>query len=114
MAGKGPDEPVGARGDVCVLSFGSGKPLAALSGGAAASWGGLAAPRDEGDTGTGTGWAAAARAVLYDVALRPHLAGEPTLPGAREFCARLLTLPSHAGLRGARHEWLIRTLEDLA
>jgi hypothetical protein len=114
MGGKGPDEPVGVRGDVCVLSFGRGKSLAALGGGAAAWWGGLAPPRDEGDRRTGTGWAAAARAVLYDVALRAYLSGEPTLPGASEFCARLLALATRAGLRGARREWLIRALEDPA
>ena len=36
------------------------------------------------------------------------------LPGAREFSARLLTLPTHAGLDAARQERLLRALEALA
>jgi dTDP-4-amino-4,6-dideoxygalactose transaminase len=44
-------------------------------------------------------------------ALRPQLAGAPSCPGARALCARLLTLPTHAGLRGARRR---RVLEALA
>lgn len=43
-------------------------------------------------------------------ALRPHLIGDADPPGARDFAARLLTLPTHAGLRGARLERAIAAL----
>jgi dTDP-4-amino-4,6-dideoxygalactose transaminase len=42
--------------------------------------------------------------------LRPKLAGAPTCPGARDLSARLLTLPTHAGLRGPRLARLVATL----
>lgn len=42
--------------------------------------------------------------------LRPSLAGEPRCPGARELAARLLTVPTHAGLRGPRLARLVATL----
>jgi dTDP-4-amino-4,6-dideoxygalactose transaminase len=35
-------------------------------------------------------------------ALRPHLAGEASCPGARDLAARLLTLPTHGGLTERR------------
>jgi dTDP-4-amino-4,6-dideoxygalactose transaminase len=47
-------------------------------------------------------------------ALRPQLAGPGECPGAREFCTRLLTLPTHAGLAGARLEQALRALRGLA
>jgi hypothetical protein len=46
--------------------------------------------------------------------LRPHLAGEPTTPGAREFASRLLTLPTGKALRGERRELAVRTLRELS
>jgi len=46
-------------------------------------------------------------------ALRPHLVGETHCPGAREFCARLLTLPTHAGMHERHLEALVGTLRKL-
>jgi perosamine synthetase len=46
--------------------------------------------------------------------LRPHLAGEPKIPGAREFASRLLTLPTGKALRGERRELAVRTLRELS
>lgn len=52
-------------------------------------------------------------------ALRPALAGpgadgEGGFPGARDFCARLLTLPTHRGMRGARVSAAVDTLRRVA
>lgn len=47
-------------------------------------------------------------------ALRPHLVGEVDCPVARDFCARLLTLPTHAGLTDARLEEVVQALGALA
>jgi dTDP-4-amino-4,6-dideoxygalactose transaminase len=46
-------------------------------------------------------------------ALRAHLAGEVGCPGAHAFCSRLVTVPTHAGLRGRRLEELVGQLRDL-
>ncbi|HEX5065489.1 MAG TPA: DegT/DnrJ/EryC1/StrS family aminotransferase [Myxococcota bacterium] len=43
-------------------------------------------------------------------ALRPHLAGEPRCPTARELAARLLTLPTHRELRGSERARLLEVL----
>jgi dTDP-4-amino-4,6-dideoxygalactose transaminase len=43
-------------------------------------------------------------------ALRPSLAEAPNTPVAREFAARLLTLPTSAALSGERVEFALRTL----
>ena len=47
-------------------------------------------------------------------ALRPHLVGATACPVAHEFAARLLTLPTHAGLGPDDLEEIARTLERLA
>jgi hypothetical protein len=47
-------------------------------------------------------------------ALRPHLAGEPACPRARELAARLLTLPTQREIRGAERERLLETLGVLS
>lgn len=44
-------------------------------------------------------------------ALRPHLVGRTDCPGARLFCARLLTLPTHAGLTQRRVDELVQCLQ---
>jgi dTDP-4-amino-4,6-dideoxygalactose transaminase len=46
--------------------------------------------------------------------LRPFLAGDAPCPGARELAARLLTLPTHAGLRPARARRVASALRALA
>lgn len=43
-------------------------------------------------------------------ALEPHRAGTETCPGARVFCERLLTLPTHPGLRGRRVDAVVAIL----
>jgi dTDP-4-amino-4,6-dideoxygalactose transaminase len=45
--------------------------------------------------------------------LRPHLVGSTDCPGAQEFAARLLTLPTHGGLREVQHREIVSTLERL-
>jgi perosamine synthetase len=45
-------------------------------------------------------------------ALHPHIVGETHCPGAQDFCARLLTLPTHAGLTRPRVDALIRHLRE--
>jgi dTDP-4-amino-4,6-dideoxygalactose transaminase len=68
----------------------------------------LAALRDEGAT-------AFYPASLADLpALAPHLVEPADCPGARLFAARLLTLPTHAGLAGRRLAHVLRTLRDLS
>ena len=47
-------------------------------------------------------------------ALRPHLAGEPACPGARELAARLLTLPTHREISGARRARLLEVVRRLS
>ena len=47
-------------------------------------------------------------------ALRPFLADEPTTPIAREFAARILTLPTGPALSGERVEFALRTLRRLS
>jgi dTDP-4-amino-4,6-dideoxygalactose transaminase len=47
-------------------------------------------------------------------ALRPHLVGEVSAPGAEEFCRRLLTLPVHRGLGGHRRDKVVRILQELS
>ncbi len=47
-------------------------------------------------------------------ALAPDLVSGPSYPGARDFCARLLTLPTHAGLTPRRRASVVSTLADLA
>jgi perosamine synthetase len=46
-------------------------------------------------------------------ALKPHLVGKTDCPGARDFCARLLTLPTHAGMHPRRVDQLVRILRTL-
>jgi dTDP-4-amino-4,6-dideoxygalactose transaminase len=46
-------------------------------------------------------------------ALHPHLAGEPRCPVAHEFATRLLTLPTHAGLREGHMETVVGVLGRL-
>jgi dTDP-4-amino-4,6-dideoxygalactose transaminase len=46
--------------------------------------------------------------------LRPMLAAEPKTPVAREFAARILTLPTSPTLRGERLEFALRTLQRLS
>ncbi|HEX2485072.1 MAG TPA: aminotransferase class V-fold PLP-dependent enzyme [Myxococcota bacterium] len=46
--------------------------------------------------------------------LRPHLADPSDCEGARSLAARLLTLPTHAGLAGARLERAVRALAESA
>jgi dTDP-4-amino-4,6-dideoxygalactose transaminase len=43
-------------------------------------------------------------------ALLPHIAGEVGCPGAHAFCSRLLTVPTHAGMRGQRLDELVAQL----
>ena len=43
-------------------------------------------------------------------ALAPHLEGPSEMPGARALASRLLTLPTHGGLRGERLEAALRAL----
>jgi len=45
-------------------------------------------------------------------ALRPFLADEPTTPTAREFAARILTLPTGPALSGERVEFALRILRE--
>jgi len=47
-------------------------------------------------------------------ALRPHLADDPNTPVAREFAARLLTLPTGTALVGKRLDFALRTLRRLS
>lgn len=42
--------------------------------------------------------------------LRPHLVGETRCSGAEDFCGRVLTLPTHAGLRGRRLDGVLGIL----
>ena len=68
LGARTPEGPVGARGDLGILSFGRGKPLSALGGGAIV-WSeprGLEAGRADPRRG-----AALAKALAYDVALQP-------------------------------------------
>jgi hypothetical protein len=44
--------------------------------------------------------------------LQPHLADGSACEGARSLAARLLTLPTHAGLSGARLERVVRSLAE--
>lgn len=44
------------------------------------------------------------------VALAPHLVGDTAMPGARALAARVLTLPTHGELRGARRRKVIEAL----
>jgi dTDP-4-amino-4,6-dideoxygalactose transaminase len=46
-------------------------------------------------------------------ALRAHLIGESALPGAREFSARVFTLPTHKGLRASDLQLIARSLAAL-
>jgi hypothetical protein len=46
-------------------------------------------------------------------ALRPYLVGDAASAGAREFSARVLTLPTHRGPRARDLEMMIRTLARL-
>ena len=46
-------------------------------------------------------------------ALRPYLVGDPASAGAWEFSARVLTLPTHQGLRARDAQMMIRTLATL-
>jgi dTDP-4-amino-4,6-dideoxygalactose transaminase len=46
-------------------------------------------------------------------ALRPHLIGERHCPAAQEFCARLFTLPTHAGLHDRQIDAVVQTLGAL-
>jgi len=46
-------------------------------------------------------------------ALRPHRVGEVPCAGAREFSARILTLPTHTGLRARDAQQVIRVLANL-
>ncbi len=48
------------------------------------------------------------------VALHPHLVGETSCPGAHTFSSRLLTVPTHAGLRGRRLDALVARLRQLS
>jgi hypothetical protein len=45
-------------------------------------------------------------------ALKPRLAAKPETPVAREFAARLLTLPTGAALSGERLEFALRILSE--
>jgi len=47
-------------------------------------------------------------------ALRPRLIGSLEMPGARDFAARLLTLPTHAGVSAGWQERILSTLERCA
>ena len=52
---------------------------------------------------------------LADVsALRPHLAAEPACETARALAARLLTLPTHRELAGARRARLLEVVRRLS
>ena len=42
--------------------------------------------------------------------LKEHLVGETRCPGAERFCARLITLPTHAGVGEAQLERMLRSL----
>jgi dTDP-4-amino-4,6-dideoxygalactose transaminase len=46
-------------------------------------------------------------------ALRPHLAGSTDCPGARDFCGRLITLPTHAGMHRRRVDKVIEIIRNL-
>jgi dTDP-4-amino-4,6-dideoxygalactose transaminase len=46
--------------------------------------------------------------------LRPQLVGATDCPGAHEFAARLLTLPTHAGLHPGHADEIVKTLGRLA
>jgi dTDP-4-amino-4,6-dideoxygalactose transaminase len=46
-------------------------------------------------------------------ALEPHLAGEVDCRGAHAFCSRLLTVPTHAGMRGRRLDELVGQLRNI-
>ncbi len=47
-------------------------------------------------------------------ALRPHLVGDLRCPGARDFAARLLTLPTHSGLPDRGRHAILRAIRDCA
>jgi dTDP-4-amino-4,6-dideoxygalactose transaminase len=82
LGGRSAEGPVGGRGVVGVLSFGRGKPLSALGGGALA-WEGDTADATAPDSFRPLRWRAIARALLHRVALSPFvfpwLAGVPQL-----------------------------------
>jgi dTDP-4-amino-4,6-dideoxygalactose transaminase len=42
--------------------------------------------------------------------LEPHRVGNEACPGARDFCARLLTLPTHAALHDEAAEAVVAIL----
>ena len=46
--------------------------------------------------------------------LEPHRVGAAPCPGAHEFASRLLTLPTHAGLRARHVDEIVRTLERVS
>lgn len=46
-------------------------------------------------------------------ALRPHLVGSTDCPGARDFCERLITLPTHAGMHRRRVDKVIEIIRNL-
>lgn len=68
LGARDADGPVGARGEVGVLSFGRGKPLSGLGGGAAL-WSGLSGP--PGTASRPRPGIAVTRGLAYDVARRP-------------------------------------------
>jgi hypothetical protein len=47
-------------------------------------------------------------------ALRPHLAGAPACETARALAARVLTLPTHREITGARRARLLEALRRLS
>jgi dTDP-4-amino-4,6-dideoxygalactose transaminase len=72
LGARGPDGPAGGRGDAGLLSFGRGKPLSGLGGGACLLGSGpgvVPAPAAPGPAR----WRALARAAAYDLALHPVL-----------------------------------------
>lgn len=72
LGGQSPEGPVGGRGAVGVLSFGRGKPLSALGGGALA-WDRSPADSEAPAPNPPQRWRALSRALLHRVALSPFV-----------------------------------------
>jgi len=65
-------------------------------------------------TDIGAGASGLYPAALCDVlALKPHRAGDEQTPTARQLAARILTLPTHKGLRGTRLEQTLACLASV-
>lgn len=96
------------------------RPLASAFGASARPRLGVLAPTTEARDAALSALAALGATRMYPSpldrvqALHPHLVGSSSFPGAHEFAARLLTLPSHEGLDPRDIEEILEVLERLS